>query len=199
MRYDRAARSGDHDPRPDEVSIVQMKELRRVVTGIDAAGKSYVEIDGPGAGIVEEGGAGLAEIWVTDATPADNAAKGDAAKWKMRLEPPAGGSVCRFFALAPENKTLSARELEERTAAMFAAIGGPHCRVDTKRHPSMHTTRTIDYVILLSGRVTLLLDKGEVDLKPFDVVVQRGTNHGWVNRGTEPALFAAVLIDAKPL
>jgi quercetin dioxygenase-like cupin family protein len=63
----------------------------------------------------------------------------------------------------------------------------------------MHTTRTIDYVILLSGRVTLLLDKGEVDLKPFDVVVQRGTNHGWVNRGTEPALFAAVLIDAKPL
>jgi naringenin degradation protein FdeH len=63
----------------------------------------------------------------------------------------------------------------------------------------MHTTKTIDYVILLSGRVTLLLDKGEVDLKPFDVVVQRGTNHGWVNRGTEPALFAAVLIDAKPL
>jgi len=63
----------------------------------------------------------------------------------------------------------------------------------------MHTTRTVDYVILLSGRVTLLLDKGEVELKPFDVVVQRGTNHGWVNRGTEPALFAAVLIDAKPL
>jgi quercetin dioxygenase-like cupin family protein len=54
-------------------------------------------------------------------------------------------------------------------------------------------------VILLSGRVTLLLDQGEVELKPFDVVVQRGTNHGWVNRGTEPALFAAVLIDAKPL
>ena len=176
-----------------------MKELRRVVTGIDASGKSYVAIDGPGAGIVEEAGAGLAEVWVTDATPADNAAKGDAAEWKMRLEPPAGGSVFRFFMLAPEDKALSARELEERSAAMFAAIGGAHCRVDTKRHPSMHTTRTIDYVILLSGHVTLLLDKGEGDLKPFDVVVQRGTNPSWVNRGPEPALFAAVLIDAKPL
>lgn len=41
----------------------------------------------------------------------------------------------------------------------------------------MHKTRTIDYVVLLSGEVTLLLDKGEVDLKPFDVVVQRGTSH----------------------
>jgi len=178
---------------------MKFKELRRVVTGIDGSGKSCVAIDGPGAGIIEEGGAGLAEIWVTDATPADNAAKGDAAAWKMRLEPPANGSVFRFFQLAPEDKTLSPRELEERTAAMFAAIGGAHCRVDTKRHPSMHATRTVDYVILLSGRVTLLLDKGEVELKPFDVVVQRGTNHGWVNRGTEPALFAAVLIDARPL
>ena len=176
-----------------------MKELRRVVTGVDASGKSYVEIDGPGAGIIEEGGAGLAEIWVTDATPADNAAKGDAAKWKMRLEPPAGGSVIRYFMVAPENKALSLPELEAQSAARFAAMGASHCRVDTSRHPSMHTTRTVDYIVVLSGRVTLLLDKGEVELKPFDVVVQRGTNHGWVNRGTEPALMAAILIDAKPL
>jgi quercetin dioxygenase-like cupin family protein len=72
-----------------------------------------------------------------------------------------------------------------------------HCRPDTKRHPGMHKIRTIDYVIILSGEVTLLLDKGEVDLKPFDVVVQRGTNHAWVNKGKEPVLIAAVLIDAK--
>jgi quercetin dioxygenase-like cupin family protein len=63
----------------------------------------------------------------------------------------------------------------------------------------MHVTRTVDYIIVLAGRVTLLLEQGEVELKPFDVVVQRGTNHGWVNRGTEPAVMAAILIDAKPL
>ena len=73
------------------------------------------------------------------------------------------------------------------------------CRTDTTRHPGMHKTRTIDYVVLLSGEVTMLLDKGEVDLKPFDVVVQRGTSHAWVNKGKEPALLAAVLIDAKPV
>jgi naringenin degradation protein FdeH len=72
-----------------------------------------------------------------------------------------------------------------------------HCHPDTSRHPGMHKTRTIDYVVLLSGEVTLLLDKGELDLKPFDVVVQRGTSHAWVNNGKEPALIAAMRIDAK--
>ena len=187
-------------PRPNEVGIVQMKELRRVVTGIDAAGKSYVAIDGPPANIRESDGRGAAEFWITDATPADNAAPGDpAAERPPRLEPPAGGSVIRYFMVAPENKALSLAELEAQSAARFAAMGASHCRVDTSRHPSMHTTRTVDYIVVLSGRVTLLLDKGEVELKPFDVVVQRGSNHGWVNRGTEPAVMAAILIDAKPL
>jgi quercetin dioxygenase-like cupin family protein len=43
--------------------------------------------------------------------------------------------------------------------------------------------------------VTLILDEEEVQLKPHDVVVQRGTNHAWVNNGSEPALLIAVLID----
>jgi mannose-6-phosphate isomerase-like protein (cupin superfamily) len=177
-----------------------MKNLRRVVTGIDASGKSCVAIDGPPANIREGDGRGAAEFWITDATPANNAALGDlAAERPPRLEPPAGGSGIRYFMVAPENKKLSLAELEAQSAARFAAMGAAHCRVDTSRHPSMHTTRTVDYIVVLSGRVMLLLDKGEVELKPFDVVVQRGTNHGWVNRGTEPAVMAAILIDAKPL
>ena len=56
---------------------------------------------------------------------------------------------------------------------------------------------TIDYIILLKGDVTLILDEEEIDLKPFDVVVQRGTNHAWTNNGDEPALLIAVLIDSN--
>ena len=129
-----------------------MKELRRVVTGIDAAGKSYVAIDGPPANIRESDGRGAAEFWITDATPADNAAPGDpAAERPPRLEPPAGGSVIRYFMVAPENKALSLAELEAQSAARFAAMGASHCRVDTSRHPSMHTTRTVDYIVVLRG------------------------------------------------
>ena len=76
-------------------------------------------------------------------------------------------------------------------------MGASHERVDTSRHPSMHKTKTIDYIILLKGDITLLLDEDEVRLKPFDVVVQRGTNHAWVNNGSEPALLIAVLIDSE--
>ena len=82
---------------------------------------------------------------------------------------------------------------------MFASIGAESALVGTTRHPGMHTTHTVDYIILLSGKVTLLLDEGEVDLEPFDVVVQRGTNHAWVNRSDEPALLAGILIDAEPV
>jgi hypothetical protein len=174
--------------------MIPIEKTRRVVTGFDENGKSIVAIDGPPGSIL----GGLGEVWVTDGI-ADNSINGDLGKRPVILEPPDGGSACRFFRLDPENKTISARELEEGTAAAFKAMGGEHCRPDTSRGPGMHTTRTIDYVVLLDGEVTLILDKGEVALKPFDVVVQRGTNHAWVNRGSKPALLFAVLVDAKPL
>ncbi len=176
-----------------------MKEMRRVVTGHDSKGKSIVIIDGPPATIVERGRAGLGEIWITDGAPADNSGKKDAAKRKMKLEPPKRSSVVRFFTVAPTPPGTSSKELEEEFAAAFKAIGGSSARVDTAQHPGMHTTRTVDYVILLDGEVTLILDREEVNLKPFDVVVQRGTNHAWANRGSKPALLVAVLIDAKKL
>ncbi|WP_131781514.1 cupin domain-containing protein [Legionella gresilensis] len=61
----------------------------------------------------------------------------------------------------------------------------------------MHTTNTIDYVVVLKGEVTLLLDDGEVRLKPFDAVLQRSTNHYWINEGNEPVLMLGVLLVAK--
>ena len=82
-------------------------------------------------------------------------------------------------------------------AEAFEKIGAAHHRVDTTKHPAMHKTDTIDYIILLKGDVTLILDQEEVDIKPFDVVIQRGTNHAWVNNGNDPALLIAVLIDSE--
>jgi mannose-6-phosphate isomerase-like protein (cupin superfamily) len=97
--------------------------------------------------------------------------------------------------IPPENPNMTAAEREWTTAQLFAQMDATPCLTDTSRHPGMHRTRTIDHVVLLSGEVTMLLDKGEVELKPFDVVVQRGTSHAWVNKGKAPALLAAVLID----
>lgn len=180
-----------------------LRQVRRIVTGHDAAGRSVVLSDGIADSILENPtrpGRGLTNLWVTDNMPVSNAGNEDAAKRPVVLEPPANGSVFRFFQIMPEESPddVEPAEQERRAAAGFAAMGAAHARIDTARHPSMHKTSTVDYIILLSGKVTMLLDDGEVDLEPLDVVVQRGTNHGWVNRGTEPAVLAGVLIAAEP-
>jgi mannose-6-phosphate isomerase-like protein (cupin superfamily) len=167
------------------------KETRRVVTGQDAEGKSVVIIDGSPTA--------AGAYWLTEEAPADNSKSGDAAQLVRRLEPSPGGSIFRYAVVPPEDPNVTPEQREQATARLFAQMDATHCRTDTSRHPGMHKTRTIDYVILLSGELTLVLDKGEVELKPFDVVVQRGTSHAWINKGKEPALIAAVLIDAKPI
>jgi len=57
-----------------------------------------------------------------------------------------------------------------------------------------HRTDSIDYAVVLSGEIYMQLDEEEVHLKAGDVMIQRGTMHNWVNRGTEPCLIAFVLI-----
>jgi quercetin dioxygenase-like cupin family protein len=64
--------------------------------------------------------------------------------------------------------------------------------------PRMHRTSSIDYAIVMSGEIDMQLDDSEVHLKAGDVLVQRGTIHNWVNRGTEPCVMGFVLVDAKP-
>ncbi|WJJ92553.1 cupin domain-containing protein [Neopusillimonas aromaticivorans] len=63
----------------------------------------------------------------------------------------------------------------------------------------MHRTHSIDYAIVISGEIYALMDDGETLMRPGDVLVQRGTNHGWSNRSDAPALVAFVLIDAEPV
>jgi hypothetical protein len=49
----------------------------------------------------------------------------------------------------------------------------------------------------MTGKSTCALDDSEVHLKAGDIVIQRGTNHAWVNRGDKPCRIAFVLLDAK--
>ena len=168
-------------------------DLRRIVTGHDASGQSVVTIDGPPG---RETG-NLREIWNAVGSVVGSRDHIDRGAEKVNLSPVANGSNFRWFIVPPADDSISDDELEKLVAERFAAMGAAHERPDTSRHPSMHTTKTIDYIILLSGKVTLLLDEDERDLKPFDVVVQRGTNHAWINKGKEPALLCGILIDAE--
>ncbi|HEX3863022.1 MAG TPA: cupin domain-containing protein [Stellaceae bacterium] len=152
-------------------------EVRRVVTGHDANGKAVVKSDERMAGIAGRGRSYIhrCEIWSTDKMPVDNSDVADAAQR-------AGFVVRHNYVGSGQGSVIRVTEF---------APGAPKF---------MHRTETVDYAILLSGECDLELDDGEtVHLTQGDIVVQRGTMHGWVNTGSEPCVFAFILIDADPV
>ncbi len=169
--------------------------MRRIITGHDQNGKSVISIDGPPARSIGEEAGGLYEIWNTEGAGIDSSSLKDRADIDILLSPVKGGTKFRYFQINPIPEGIPDEAIEAATAEAFEKIGASHHRVDTSKNAAMHETDTIDYIILLKGDVTLILDEEEVRLKPHDVVVQRATNHAWVNNGSEPALLIAVLID----
>ena len=171
--------------------------MRRIITGHNEDGKSIITMDGPPARSIGEDVGGLFELWNTDGNDIISTDYIDRADEEIILSPTDGGTKFRYFQINPLPEGVPEEMMQEIAADAFEKIGAAHHRIDTTKHPAMHKTETIDYIILLKGDVTLVLDQEEVDLKPFDVVVQRGTNHAWINNGDEPALLVAVLIDSK--
>ncbi|MEQ1931873.1 MAG: cupin domain-containing protein [Parvularculaceae bacterium] len=170
--------------------------LRRIVTD-DAGGRSRVMIDGEAAKLLAVDETGLAEIWQAALGPALLSGADRLSDEDVKLEPPTRAVKVRWFTVAPEAHGADAKAMDELAAATFAAIGAAHARVDTRRHPFMHKTDTLDVIVCVKGSVDLLLDDGEAKaLTAGDVVIQRATNHAWVNRGAETAVLVAVLVHA---
>jgi hypothetical protein len=163
--------------------------FRRLVTGCNAGGKSVLLEDAR----IDEGRLGNFNFWRTK--PGAPGTDIDLVRRDFPFFADPGGTLFRVFRLPPAQPTQTLQELRDLSNAFFAEIGVPSCRVDSSRHPLMHVTPTTDYIMLLSGEVTLLLDEGEpVPLQPFDAVVQRSTNHAWINTGSDAAILMAVMI-----
>jgi naringenin degradation protein FdeH len=174
------------------------RQIRRVVTGHDAAGKSIFVIDAPTPHVFQRtrGSAIVHELWETDRTPADNSGNADAITRGHRLPPPKNGSVLRVIEYPPDSERLAAIAHEETLPDDGSGRAQATDR-NNPRHAGFHKTATIDYAIVLSGEIYALMDAGEVLLKAGDVLIQRGTNHAWSNRNDENAIVAFVLIDAE--
>ncbi|MBS0452692.1 MAG: cupin domain-containing protein [Proteobacteria bacterium] len=178
---------------------MSLPSIHRVVTGHDADGWAVVASDGPLRTVVElKGIEGVVfhEVWSTAGTPAviDNGA--DPTLGPLMLPPPRHGTRIRFVDIPPDTPELLARSAADMHAG-FEEIGdaGASTAGDSAPHPLMHRTETVDYGVVIEGELTLVLDKGEVPLKPGSVVVQRGTNHAWANRSGKPCRMLFVLVD----
>jgi quercetin dioxygenase-like cupin family protein len=149
---------------------------RRVVTGL-RNGKSIIEEDSIVTNVSEHfPGLVISDIWSTDSTPA---------KFEEKIientafpNTPLNGSYFRYVQIPPD-KDLGIVTLENQP------------------HPLMHQTETLDYIIILSGEIYLIVDEGETLLQAGDIVIQRGTNHAWSNRTDFPCIQLAILLDAS--
>jgi len=172
-----------------------IRKFRRIVTGHDATGKAIVESDGLAAQVFarpSRPGVALTNFWISSGTPAEYDGPTETCTGSFSLHPPADGSVFRCVEFLPEDPELYAG-LDGREA--FGEMGAGANIVEDARHPFMHRTDTLDYAVILAGEIFMLLDDSDVHLKAGDVVIQRGTNHAWSNRGTKPCVVMFVLID----
>lgn len=143
--------------------------IRRVVTGHDILGRAVLLSDGPAPRTIKfRDGCDTALIWTSEGFPIDISGHEDMSARDVPTSVP-DGTVFRVIDYAPGVA------------------------------PRHHRTQSIDYAVVLSGEINMELEAGdEITLRAGDVLVQRGTIHNWINRGTETCRIAFVLISARP-
>jgi quercetin dioxygenase-like cupin family protein len=147
--------------------------IRRVVTGHDSNNVAKVLIDAPASNAkYPSPGTVSTMMWCTDGSPA-----------AIPIGETPEDMGARILGTAPPPK-----------GTRFTVIDFP-----PGNKPHLHRTETVDYVIVIEGEIEMDMDDSTVKLKAGDVMIQRGTNHAWANRGTKRARVAFVLIDAEPL
>jgi hypothetical protein len=147
---------------------------RRVVTGVDADGKSTIVFDGPSDTRTYAPGWTLNDIWQVDALPPAASDGNSLVPGESIFAPAPGGFVWRLAMLPPDSTWKP------------PARGG---EVD-----GMHVTETLDIITILSGEVYAVLEDCETLLRSGDSIVQRGTVHAWANRSDQPCISVSAIM-----
>lgn len=178
------------------------KSIRRVVTGHDERGRAIVISDGPAPFVhvnkLDPEWYSI-DIWRTHEMPAQIAAKaGETTEGPRRQMPTKSGTVLRINHFPPESEVVRAMTPAD-SYRVFEGLGNPQAATYGKggRHPLMHRTKTIDYALILSGEIVMVMDDKDVLLKAGDILIQCGTNHAWSNRSNAPCTVAFILIDGE--
>ena len=150
--------------------------VRRVITGNNEQGRSYIAAEDIIAeralwqSVAGDPLGGMADDKPTRLLPST----------APNIEPPSGGSRVLRVTIRPENGEAQQGDKPQLDPKIF------------------HRTATVDYIMIVSGELVLLLDEGETTLRAGDLLVQRNTNHGWANRGDEAVDFWAVMVALTP-
>ncbi len=141
---------------------------------------------------------GAIDLWINFETPADLSSAADPTEGRTLLhEPPRGGALFRTVTFPRALNDVT----PEQMLQLHQGLNSEHVptldELRAAKHPTMHSTDSLNYFVLVSGRLWMLSEEGDVLLEPGDFVIQQGCMHGWRVESEEPAVLACVLIDAQ--
>ena len=171
--------------------------IRRVVTGQAADGSTVVLEDEAVLPITVSlfPGAEFLRVWGSDDTPQlPGAAEAD---HPTTWFPPPGGFRFALVTLPPSTVPMP-KNLDMAAAFVEFSENLPGlAEVMEPDDPGMHTTDTVDVVLIVTGQATLDLGDGEeLTLETGDCVVQHGTRHAWRNLTSQPCTIASAILGA---
>jgi hypothetical protein len=176
----------------------ELPSLRRIVTGVNASGKSVIIEDGPPPAVrktVGRPGYQSRKIWATYSSPA-LIDEPDRSTEFLGLMPPVQGTSITYVDFPPESRDPESKARAAKEVLSRPAEPGLRWRPDGV-HPGLHQTDTIDYAIVVSGEIYAVMEDGETLMKEGDVLIQRGTFHSWDNRSDRTCRLIFVMLGGK--
>lgn len=172
--------------------------MRRVITGIDANGKSIFVSDEDVDPIVAPTLGGVANwvLWGEDETP--TVPNGGVVRTDLNFFPiNAEGYRFAIFSYPPASEIPPAPEDPEAAIAETERLL-PGMSTAVTSSGGTHYTATVDLEYVLAGEFYLELDDGvSTTLRAGDALVQCGARHHWENRTDEWSTMLLVFIGAN--
>jgi mannose-6-phosphate isomerase-like protein (cupin superfamily) len=166
-------------------------QTRRVITGVDADGRSTVISDENTPTRVALPGFTVNDVWRVDALPT-HVDEMHTLQDEVELHPPTSGFVFRVAAFPPDSEVDYAA-----LSASIESLHGSDANANDEKVMGMHVTDTFDLDVILDGEIYCVLETGEVLLRAGDSIVLRGIKHAWSNRSNKPAVMVATMIPAR--
>jgi mannose-6-phosphate isomerase-like protein (cupin superfamily) len=155
--------------------------MKRVVTGWDENGEPAILFEGEPPTVMDFGPIVTTELWVTDSSPPDPKTRTDTSTGTWDLHPPDGGLAFRIVTFHPQSEAEADAAIPDEEPDFLGE----------------HVTSTIDLIAVISGEITMVFGGREITLGPGDSVVQQGTPHDWINKGSVPCVVAGVLVSTR--
>ncbi|NGP09255.1 cupin domain-containing protein [Rhodococcus sp. 14C212] len=166
-------------------------QARRVVTGVNEAGKSCFVSDELTPDRFVAAGNTKCDIWRVASIPV-SPEDGPGLEDGVITQPPASGLVYRVVSFAPDSEWDQSAGYAD-SQGQLAGSGDVEA---SGEGPAFHVTDTVDIVTILSGEIVAIMETEETVLRAGDTLIQRGTNHAWSNRTDEPVVLQSIMISA---